>query len=125
MMPFHPVRALPPEEWDKIRHIPPFDTQGLPNPELWRPLVVEIDGQVVGCCSIFDTIHWDCWWVDPAHPARAGVFWSLIQAGRAELKSIGVGVAHVVIPDNRPDLAALVERFGFQKAPGTLYFCVP
>lgn len=119
----HPVRILPAEEWSKIAHIPPF-TQGWPDPDHWRPLVVEdASGKVIGCCSIFDTLHWDCWWVDQSHPAKAGVFWSLVLAGRQELAKIGVPVAHVVIPHDRPDLAALVEKFGFEKAPGTLYFC--
>jgi hypothetical protein len=123
--PFHRVRVLPPEEWDKIRHIPPYD-RGVPTPEHWQPLVVEdADGAILGCCSIFDAVHWDCWWVDPTHPAKAGVFWSLISAGLQDLRDLGIGIAHVVIPEDRPDLAALVERFGFEKAKGALYFCDP
>lgn len=117
------ARVLPPAEWDKIRHVPPFDTR-LPDlgPEHWRPLVVEEDGQVVGVCAIFDTLHWDCWWVDPDRPDKGTIFWELVEAGDAEFQAVGVGVGHVFVPDDRPDLQRLVSRCGFQPLPGRLFY---
>lgn len=117
------TRVLPPSEWNKIRHIPPFD-QYIPDagPDHWQPLVVEIDGEIVGCCSLFDTLHWDCWWVDRDHPEKAGIFWALVEAGDGALRNLSTGIAHVLVPDDRPDLQALVERCGFEPVQGRLFY---
>jgi hypothetical protein len=114
------ARVLPPEEWDRVQHIPPFD-QGLPDPAHWRILVVEQDGQIVGCCSLFDTVHWDGWWIAPEHQGKAGVFRSLVAEGLAQLTAANILGVHTTVPDTRPDLQDLIERFGFVSAPGKLY----
>lgn len=114
------TRVLPPEEWAKIQHIPPFD-QGLPNPDHWRILVVEEDGVIVGTCSLFDTVHWDGWWIAPDHQGKAGAFRALVAAGLQELTAAAVAGVHTTVPDVRPDLQALITRYGFTEAPGKLY----
>lgn len=114
------ARILPPEEWSRITHIAPFD-QGLPNPDHWRIIAVEFDGEIVGCCSLFDTVHWDGWWIDPAHQGKAGVFRELIRFGLEQLNAAGVEGVHTTVPNIRPDLQDLVKHFGFQEAPGKLY----
>lgn len=114
------VRELPAEEWDRVRHIPPF-TEGLPSPDNWRILTVEDNGEIVGCCSLFDAAHWDGFWIAPDHQGKAGVFRALVGKGVEVLNTAGVLGVHTTVPDLRPDLQALVERFGFKAAPGKLY----
>jgi hypothetical protein len=114
------ARVLPPEEWDRIRHIPPYD-QGLPSPDHWRILTVFEGDEIVGCCALFDTVHWDGFWIAPEHQGKAGVFRALVSQGVAELTAAGVQMVHTTVPDSRPDLQALIERFGFHVAPGKLY----
>lgn len=114
------ARVLPPAEWDRVRHIPPFD-KGLPNPDHWRIIVAEVGGEIVGCCSLFDTVHWDGWWIDPAHQGKAGAFRALLAEGLDQLTAAGVEGVHTTVPDSRPDLQDLVARYGFTPAPGKLY----
>jgi hypothetical protein len=117
------ARVLPPEEWHRIQAIPPFD-QGLalPDPDHWRILVVEDEaGEIVGTCSLFDTVHWDAWWIDGEHRGKAAVFRLLMDAGLRELREADIGSVHATIHNLRPDLQAIVERFGFISAPGKLY----
>ena len=114
------ARVLPPEEWDRVRHIPPFD-QGLPQPDNWRILTVEEDGQIVGCCSLYDSVHWDGFWIDDKHQGKSGVFRAMVAEGLTVLKEAGVLGVHTTVPDARPDLQDLVQRFGYMEAPGKLY----
>jgi len=114
-------RVLPPEEWDKVAGIPPFNTGGLPNPEYWRIVVVERDGQIVACCSLFDTVHWDMFWVAAESQGAAGVFRELLLGGAEVMLTYGIRQVHTTVPDGRPELVAMLDRFGFERAPGALY----
>ena len=114
------TRVLPPEEWHRVQHIPPF-TEGLPDPTHWRIVTVESDGEIVGCCSLFDSVHWDGFWISPDHQGKAGVFREIIREGIGQLREAGVVGVHTTVPDIRPDLQDLIQRYGFVEAPGKLY----
>ena len=115
------VRELPLDEWEKLRAFPPFDTGGLPSPEYFRVLVVEVDGRIIGLCGLSNQVHWDPWYVDPTHQGKAGVFRTLVGKGLEVLREFGVHGVHTTVPDTRPDLQQLVEKFGYVAAPGRLY----
>lgn len=117
-------RVLPHEEWDRVAAFAPFNEAGLPSGEAaqhWEILVVEDDGQIVACCSLSDQVHWDGFSVDAAHRGNPVVFRALLEQSLQTLIDAGVAGAHLTIPDDHPELAAMVERFGFIPAPGRLY----
>jgi hypothetical protein len=115
------VRQLPAEEWARLLDLEPFASGGLPDPEHWRIIVAEVDGRIVGFCGLFNTVHWDPWWIDQAYQKHPAVFGGLLRAGLGVLTEFGVQTVHTTVPDIRPDLQALVEHFGFIEAPGKLY----
>jgi hypothetical protein len=115
-------RVLPPEEFEKLRAIPPYDTGGLPNPTYWRIVVVERDGGIVATCALFDTVHWDCFWVEEADQGNPTVFKDLLEQSIEVMQQYGIAQVHTTIPADRPDLAAMLIRFGFHRAPGDLYY---
>jgi len=115
-------RLLPPDEWDRIAHIEPYASGGLPDPDHWRIVVAEDDGRVVGYCALFDTVHWDCWSVDPAYRGNPVVFKDLIEGGVQVMQEHGIDLVHTTVPDGQPEVGGMLERFGFSRAPGTLYY---
>ena len=115
------ARLLPEAEWDKLKTIEPFASNGLPNAEHWLVPVVEDQGRIVASCGIFDAVHWDCFQIDDAYQANPVVFKQLLAMAIQTLQDHDVPGAHLTVPHNRPDLQAMVERFGFVEAPGKLY----
>ena len=117
------ARVLPEAEWDKVADRAPYNLAGLPPPNHhWLILVVEDDdGRVLASCALSDQVHWDGWDINPEAQGHAGVFRALLQLGISELQKSGVPGAHLTIPDGRPDLEHMVDRFGFLKAPGVLF----
>ena len=115
-------RILPPDEWTRVTHIEPFASGGLPNPENWRIVVIERDGAIVAACSLFDTVHWDMFWVDEAERGNPVVFKALVEGGVQVMAEYHIDMVHTTIPLDRPDLQRMLERVGFQPAPGSLYY---
>jgi len=116
------TRLLPPEEWDRLRAIEPFASKGLPrDPAEWRILVIERDGQLVGTCSLFTAVHWDCWWVDPAARGKGGVLFALLRAAMQLLATAQITTVYTGAEDGDDDVAALLEHFGFTPASGRLF----
>lgn len=115
-------RVLPPDEWARVAEIEPFASGGLPDPEHWRIVVVERDDVIVAVCSLFDTVHWDLFWVADADRGNPVVFKELLEGGVGVMDDFAIAQVHTTIPLGRPDLAAMLERFGFKPAPGELYY---
>lgn len=115
-------RVLPVEEWYRVAQLEPFASGGLPDPEHWRIVVVERDGEIVAMCSLFDTVHWDMFHVADADRGNPVVFKELLESGVGVMDGFAIDQVHTTIPLGRPDLAAMLERFGFKPAPGELYY---
>lgn len=115
-------RILPVEEWGRVATLEPFASGGLPDPANWRIVVVERDGEIVGMSSLFDSVHWDLFWVAAAERGNPVVFRELVEGGVAVMAEYGIDLVHTTIPLGRPDLARMLERVGFTAAPGELYF---
>lgn len=116
------TRLLPPEEYDRLTEIEPYKTGGLPDSDHWRIIVVEDEGRIVGTCALFDTVHWDFWHVDEAYRGNPVVFKDLIAGGISVMIEHGIDMVHTTVPNGRPDVEAMLERFGFQHAPGVLFY---
>lgn len=115
-------RILPPEEWWRVEHLEPFATGGLPNPANWRIVVVERDGEVVAMCSLFDTVHWDLFWIAESERTNPVVVKDLVEGGVQVMDDYQIDMVHTTVPLGRPDLGEMLERLGFAPAPGELYF---
>jgi len=115
-------RLLPVAEWSRVAHLEPFASGGLPDPEHWRIVVVERDGAIVAMCSLFDTVHWDLFYVADTERGNPVVFKELVEGGVSVMDEYQIQQVHTTVPFARPDLGEMLERFGFELAPGELYF---
>lgn len=116
------VRVLPPEEWDRLAAYEPFKSNGLPTIDHWRVIIVEDDGKIVGFCCLFNAVHWEPWWIAPLYRGKPGILRQLIEQSEAILTEAHVQTAFVTVGDDLPENQDLVEHFGFERAPGALYF---
>lgn len=116
------VRVLPPEAWDRVISdgVEPFATYGLPDPAHWRLVVAEQDGRIVGCSSLYNTVHNDWWIAEDAqrHPAVVRGLWR--ESARV-LRAEGVRLLHATISDDHGEVQAMVQRLGYVPAPGRLF----
>jgi hypothetical protein len=116
------TRLLPPEEYSKLADTEPYRTGGLPDPDHWRIIVVEDEGRIVGSCAIFDAVHWDYWHVDEAYRGNPVVFRDLVMGGVQVLVDHNVDLVHTTVPNGQPEVEEMLTRFGFQPAPGRLFY---
>jgi N-acetylglutamate synthase-like GNAT family acetyltransferase len=115
------TRVLPPDEWHRLTAFEPFASHGLPTVEHWRVIVGEVEGEIIGFCCLFNAVHWEPWWIAPAHRKNPGLLRQLVDKTGDELRAAGVQTVFVCVGDDIPDQQALVQRFGFEEAPGKLY----
>lgn len=119
-------RLLPVEEWGKLQAIVPYFKDGLPDEQHWVMPVVEVDGQIVASCALFDTVHWDIFNILPAYQKNPAVVRKLIALGLDTMRESGIPSVHLTIPFDQPDLMALAAEFGFVESPHKLYiYAVP
>lgn len=117
------TRVLPPEEWTRLVDFEPFRSTGLPDrPDLWRIGVVERDGQIVAFSALFTTVHWDLFHVVPAERGNPAVFRALLERGAETMIEHQIAVVHTTVPAGQPELEAMLERFGFTRTEGALYY---
>lgn len=115
------VRVLPPEDWSRLRDHPPFDQGGLPDPTHWRIVVAEEGDRIVAFTCLFTAVHYEPIWIHPEFRHRPQLFQALWRESKAILDEEGVQLLFAQVPDTLPLQKKLVEKFGFQQAPGTLY----
>ena len=119
------VHELPPEEWGKLLHLPPWSDMGRVTLRPGSDRVVVIEeretGEILG--------YWFGWWafhVEPLYlspPVRGNgnVIKRLWAAVQRMLTAVGVDVAFAVIHPSNP-AANYARRLGFRPAPGLAYF---
>ena len=115
------ARVLPPEEWDRLLTLEPFTSQGLPASGEWIVVVVERDGAIVGTCSLFTAVHWDCWWIVPELRGTTAVLRQLLDLTLAVLAEAEIQTVYTGVGEGDADVAALLTHFGFTPAPGRLF----
>ena len=77
--------------------------------------------QVVGTCSLFTAMHWDCWWIDPDDPARGVILRKLLRHALHLFAEVGTEQVYTGVEDASPEVAGLLTRFGFRPAGGQLF----
>jgi hypothetical protein len=109
------ARVLTSEEWaaERGERLPPRGEH--------LAIVVERDGELVGACHLFTAVHWDGWWIAPGARGRGAVLKGLIDTSLTVLQEAGLDTVYTGVEDERADVAALLEHFGFRPAPGRLF----
>lgn len=116
------VRELPAAEWERLRAFEPFASGGLPDaPEHWRVIVAEEAGTIVGFTCMYQTVHYEPIYIDPAHRHQPGLFAGLWRESKRIFDAHGIQLIHVTVPNSLPSQQRMVERFGFIPADGKLY----
>jgi hypothetical protein len=90
------------------------------NQDLVR-VVVERDGALRGYCHLFTAVHWDGWWLAPDARGQGAVLKALVVASLTLLKEAGLDMVYTGVEDDRVEIRQLLEKFGFQPAPGKLF----
>lgn len=111
-------RVLPVEEWPRLA--------GTEAEAVWphlseasRVLVVEHDGEIVGCWVLMSVVHAECLWIAPLHRGKAAVARRLWTAMRRAARALSAPVvATAALTD---DVRALLEHVGATKLPGDHY----
>ncbi len=113
------ARILPPEEWPRLA--------GTEAETIWpqltsaaRVVVVEQDGQIIGCHLLQPVLHAECLWVHPDHRGRSSVarrLWRAVQqAVRDEF-----GVTWFATDACSDDVRALLAHVGAVKLESDHY----
>ena len=120
------TRILPEAEWPRLLAFSPFREHGLPDaPEHWRMIVAEVNGTIVGFCTLSTRVHWD-WELGPSAQKHPGIIRGLIRQTIGCLQESGIRGVCAIVTDMQPEQQAIVERFGFEPVAGQLYlFPVP
>lgn len=115
------VRVLPPEEWPRLRDHDPFTTGGLPDPAHWRIIVAEQDTRIVAFTCLYEAVHYEPIWIHEDFRRHPQLFQDLWHVSKQVLDEAGVQLLFAQVPDTLPQQKRLIEKFGFQPAPGQLY----
>jgi|TARA_R110000744_G_scaffold17672_2_gene47696 N-acetylglutamate synthase-like GNAT family acetyltransferase len=104
------TRILPPDEWSRLNGTLLEGAPDLLNPEIDMVLVVEKEGEIVGCTSFLPRWHIEGLWVSPKHRKMASV-------GRPLLRGIyqvaeALKAKELVMMTFDPEMAALCARIG-------------
>jgi hypothetical protein len=122
------VRELEPDEWDRLRGIPPFDRVG-PMDAAGRAghvrmVVAETpDGKIVGYWMLFDAVHAEPMWIAEEFRHNPALIRRLWGKTRELLQEAGIPVAFAFIAEGAlPTNLPQALRLGFQPLKGELFY---
>lgn len=104
------TRILPPEEWPKLAGTLLEAAWPHLDHERARIVVVEDEGQIVGCLSLFPVWHLEGAWVAPAYRARIGVGRRLLTAIRETIRTVGATEVWTMAVNR--EASRMCRRFG-------------
>lgn len=118
------ARELPQAEWAKLRGTELAYLADITAPILTWVLVVEQDGEIIGCWARMLTDHVEGLWEHPDHRGKGGVSRLLFTAMVQHLQQ--AGVRNVLTQSVDPQIDQLLEHIGGTPVPGqTWVFPVP
>ena len=111
-------RLLPPEEWSRLAGTD-LETVWPLLPPTAHIVVVEDEGQIVACWSLFPVWHVEGLWTAPTHRAQPSVVFRLIGAMKRLLKTEGARSVYTAACSD--EVRALITRFGGTRVPADGY----
>jgi hypothetical protein len=112
-------RILPPDEWPKLQGTEAETLWPLLNPDQAAVLVVEQDGQIVGCWVAMQTLHAECVWVSPTVGNPAAVARPLID-GMFEIAR-GNGMRSLYTSATNDEVREIIRKLHGTTLPGTAH----
>jgi|TARA_R110001599_G_scaffold23713_1_gene86536 N-acetylglutamate synthase-like GNAT family acetyltransferase len=109
------TRILPPEEWSRLNGTLLETASATLDPEIDIILVVEKDGEIVGCTSFLPRWHMEGTWIAPKCRKMASVGRSLLTGMGQMAKSLKAKEVVMVTID--PKVSALCARLGRSSTP--------
>lgn len=111
-------RILPPEEWPRLTGTELASQWCNLDPAWTQILVVEDEGQIVGCWALMNVWHLEGVWIAPAYRQRASVARRLWTGMRRLMAS--VGATHAVTGAIAGPVERLLDKHA-QELPGRFY----
>lgn len=112
------TRELPKSEWSRLVGTE-LETVVPHLPDAARVLVVEDDGEIVGCWAFFAVIHAEGVFIAPQHRGKSAVARRLVRGMRDIVCSMGANV--VATAAMTDDVRGLIQGLGGVELPGTHY----
>lgn len=107
------TRVLPIEEWYRLAHTELGSV--LDRLSGANVMVVEHDGQIIGCWALMLAVHAEGVWIHPAHRGKGSVARRLWSGMRSLAASFGA--SSVITGARDSSVCALLENHGAQKLP--------
>ena len=113
---------LPADQRERLKEAGgPLADQDLSKMEAALP-VVEVDGRIVGYCPGFYALHLEPLWVDPAFRKISSVARGLLEEVANVVAATQEPVSFAIIDPTEADALPILERLGFERVPGDLYY---
>lgn len=126
------TRVLDPLEWPRLKEAGgPFAEIDLPDLAGGAVIAAEVeggpdDGRIVAYWVLLVAVHAEPLWIAEGHRGHVSLARGLLTQMQAEMAARKVELAFGVVEDTQTAAyLAMVDRAGFQKAPGQLYFVRP
>lgn len=116
------TRILPPSEWARLEGTEAESVWPVLNPETTSIVVVEQDGQIIGCHVLYYVLHADGLWIHPDHRGKSSVGRRLWAGVRGMVRASGVTGLVTSAMDER--VCGLLEHVGAVPLPGQ-HFVIP
>lgn len=110
-------RQLPSDEWDRLAGTELDAVWARLDPDWATVLVVEADGQIVGCWALLTIRHVEGLWIHPAHRGKGRVAARLWAGMRRLVQQTGSDA--VVTAAMSGDVEALLRHQGATPLPGS------
>lgn len=116
------VRALPVEEWPRLAHTEAGMVWPHLDPSKSTIIVVEKDGEIIGCHALLYVLHAECLWIDPRFRGRSSVARRLWEAVRRA--ALACGARTLVTASMDVTVERLLAHVEAVRLPGT-HFSIP
>lgn len=114
------ARVLPRAEWRRLSETDVDLSAWLKLPEdTTRVVVVERDGEIVGCWTALQMMHFEGFWIAPAYRRRGSVLRRLLVHMQELLR--GYGITQVLTLATTPEVRALLLTANATPVPGDTF----
>lgn len=113
------TRVLPPDEWPRLVGTEAETIWPNLDPMKSRVIVVEDNGQIVGCHVLSWVLHAECLWTHPDHRGKAGVARRLWPA--VKVNALEMGASVIATAANSDVVRELLAHVGAEQVLADTY----